>query len=621
MQFGWTSAFWWLALAAPIVLFYILKVRLRRIPVSTTFFWEQVYHEKNPRSIWQKLRHLLSLLLQLLFLLLVVLALADPYLLSDWMQPRRVVLIIDQSASMQAADVNPTRLDAAKNKARQIIDALRWRDDMAIISAGSVPKVEIGLTSHQRTLRKILDQIPPSDGPGSLQGSVDIAQRLIAEHPNAEIHLLTDHEFGESLTPEIKKLLSVQRVGESTDNVGITNFQVRRSIIDPIGFQILIEVSNFSESDVECRLNIDLGEDIVDVVPLKLTPDEVWSDVLDHATALGGELVATLDHDDILLVDNTARALLPKREMQPVLLSSDANLFLRTVFESIPYVEVQKVPAEGVKTPAKAVTVFHRDVPEELPAGPVIVIDPQGNTDLFSIGAELENPLAVEQDDESELMNHVKLQNVNFPGAKKLEFQDGSQVLVKSLDGDPLFASIEHDNGKVLVLSVDLNQGDLPLRTAFPIMISNALSWFQGEKGEWNEAYGTGQIVTFSLLDNDDESTELLFVSPSGEEFPIPDELEETTLGPLEEAGVWQLIERTPPAKEKGEPSDEIVRQFACNLNSVEESRLLQDEVTTEEDSLIAAGLGSRPIWFYLSVLAFLIISTEWYLYQRRWVS
>lgn len=621
MQFGWTSAFWWLALAAPIVLFYILKVRLRRIPVSTTYFWEQVYHEKNPRSIWQKLRHLLSLLLQLLFLLLVVLALADPSLTSDWMQPRRVVLIVDQSASMQAADVNPTRLDAAKAKGLRIIDALRWRDDMAIISAGSVPTVEIGLTSHQRTLRNKLDEIGPTDGPGSLEEAVDIAQRLISGHPNAEIHLLTDHEFGEELSPELKELLSVHRVGESTDNVGITNFQVRRSIIDPIGFQILIEVSNFSESDVECRLNIDLGEDIVDVVPLKLTPGEVWRDVLDHATALGGELVATLDRDDILSVDNTARALLPKREMQPVLLSSDANLFLRTVFEAIPYVVLQPVPAQGKQAPANSVAVFHRDLPQELPAGPVIVIDPQGNTNLFSVGEELENPLAVEQDAESELMTHVKLQNVNFPGAQKIELQDNAQVLVKSLDGDPLFAAIEHENGKVLVLTVDLNQGDLPLRTAFPIMISNALSWFQGEKGEWNEAYATGEIVTFPLQDNDDEQTQLVFVSPSGREFPIPGELVETTLGPLEEAGIWKLIERTPSENSQDEPTDEIVRQFACNLDSVVESRLLQEEVTAEEASMLAAGLGSRPMWFYLSALAFVMMASEWYLYQRRWIS
>ena len=59
-------------LAVPIVIFYILKIRLRRVPVSTVIFWRQIFEEKKPRSIWQKLRHLVSLLIQLVLLFLLV---------------------------------------------------------------------------------------------------------------------------------------------------------------------------------------------------------------------------------------------------------------------------------------------------------------------------------------------------------------------------------------------------------------------------------------------------------------------------------------------------------------------------------------------------------------------
>ena len=55
----------WAALAVPIVVFYILKIRLRQVPVSTTIFWQQIYDEKRPRSLWQILRHLISLLMQI----------------------------------------------------------------------------------------------------------------------------------------------------------------------------------------------------------------------------------------------------------------------------------------------------------------------------------------------------------------------------------------------------------------------------------------------------------------------------------------------------------------------------------------------------------------------------
>ena len=79
------------ALAVPIIVFYILKIRLRRVPVSTLMFWQQIFEEKKPRSIWQRLRHLLSLLLQLAFLGFLVFALADPIFRWQQARARRVV--------------------------------------------------------------------------------------------------------------------------------------------------------------------------------------------------------------------------------------------------------------------------------------------------------------------------------------------------------------------------------------------------------------------------------------------------------------------------------------------------------------------------------------------------
>ena len=80
MSFLHLNAFLLAALVAPIVIFYILKIRLRRVPVLTLLFWRQIFEEKKPRSLWQKLRHLVSLLLQLAFLGLLVFALAEPLL-------------------------------------------------------------------------------------------------------------------------------------------------------------------------------------------------------------------------------------------------------------------------------------------------------------------------------------------------------------------------------------------------------------------------------------------------------------------------------------------------------------------------------------------------------------
>src|SRR6185295_13913901 len=108
MSFATPFALAWAALTVPIVVFYILKIRLRRVPVSTTIFWRQIFDEKQPRSLWQQLRHWLSLLVQLVLLALLVGALADPYFSWEFFQARRRVLVVDNSASMSATDVTPT---------------------------------------------------------------------------------------------------------------------------------------------------------------------------------------------------------------------------------------------------------------------------------------------------------------------------------------------------------------------------------------------------------------------------------------------------------------------------------------------------------------------------------
>src|SRR3954451_11633493 len=165
MSLANTSALLWALLAVPIVIFYILKIRLKRVPVSTVIFWRQIFDEKKPRSLWQRLRHLISLLVQIALLLLLVFALAEPFFSWEVLNARRVILVVDNSASMNATDVAPSRLARAKEEAHRVIRGLRFRDEVAIVTAGAQPRVVCGLTGHQKTLHEALDGIPPTDGP------------------------------------------------------------------------------------------------------------------------------------------------------------------------------------------------------------------------------------------------------------------------------------------------------------------------------------------------------------------------------------------------------------------------------------------------------------------------
>ncbi len=104
MNFLSPLAWGWLGLALPIIALYLIRTQLERRSVSTLLFWEQIPTQSYNSALWRRLRRWLSLLLQLLFLTLIVLALTDP--LAPWQssQPSRTVFVLDPTASMTAKE-------------------------------------------------------------------------------------------------------------------------------------------------------------------------------------------------------------------------------------------------------------------------------------------------------------------------------------------------------------------------------------------------------------------------------------------------------------------------------------------------------------------------------------
>jgi hypothetical protein len=184
--------------------------------------------------------------------------------------------------------------------------------------------------------------------------------------------------------------------------------------------------------------------------------------------------------------------------------------------------------------------------------------------------------------------------------------------------------SIEQADRKLLVLSVNLSKGDLPLRTAFPIMMTNALNWFRDSRGELREAAAAGSLAEVDLgaLDSSGEAAgPLVLRAPDGTATMLPGEADKVTVGPLDQCGVWTVQREPADEGASSNGADRAQLQLACNLASSAESDLRCPLDRPEMSQAALAGLGARPIWFYLIAAAVALIVTEWFLYQRRWIS
>ena len=674
LEFASPMLAWWAALTIPIFLIYIIKVRLRRRPVSTLLFWNQLFDEKKPRAWWQQLRHWLSLLLQLAFVLLLVGALIDP--LWSWQKnsQRRIVLIVDNSASMKATEASGiTRLQSAKEIAKGLARSLRPGDEMSLVSSGGQSVVHVGLTNHARLLIDGITELPETDAPSALLPAIATAERLLKDRvERSEIIVLTDGCIEDFETIKNNPLVKIYGVGKPRENTAITRYQVRRSVMDSVGYQVLIEVTNSGLEEVKTKLELSLEDNLVDVVPITLKAGESQTRILDHTSATGGRLVAKLDSKDALLTDNSAISILPQRAPLPITLVTKGSLFLKSVLESMPLVELTITEMAPEAAPKGGLLVLDRIIPEKLPRGRLLIVDPQNNADLITVGESLEQPLVARVEKDSPLTQHIRLDNVLFPGAKQITFTRPVESLIRDPLDSPMLARMKRPGGDLWILTCNLEQSDLPLRIAFPVLIKNAIEWFQGNEGQLRPVVPTGTLAAFAIPEADQaevkgeakdadasadaqsptqgkkessvesandsaavavESSatthlrrDLHVSSPSGKSLAMTAEGDQALIGPILECGLWTVAPTNDAKTETKEGAKEMATNakvdyrwaFASNLTNRSESDLKPRGELLTADSLSVVSLGGRAIWFYLAMLGLLLVTTEWWLYQRR---
>src|SRR5262249_52395628 len=154
---------------------------------------------------------------------------------------------------------------------------------------------------HERTLRSALDSITPSDGPTRVVEAVALARRLLSGSEKLKkVVVISDGSFDQAAALAQEPDIEFITIGKKTGNWGITRLQAPRSLLDPIGYEILVEVSNASDEPASFRLELDLDNDPIDVVPMNLPAGGRSVHVFEKTSAEGGRLRASIDHKDAL---------------------------------------------------------------------------------------------------------------------------------------------------------------------------------------------------------------------------------------------------------------------------------------------------------------------------------
>ncbi|MEM1417370.1 MAG: VWA domain-containing protein, partial [Myxococcota bacterium] len=536
---------------AGVVVLYLLKLRRRRVTVPFVQLWEAVLAEKQTTRLFARLRRWLSLLIALLVVVALAMALGDPRPEAALREGRTLVVLVDASASMQSRDgasegaTERTRLEAAKVRARRLVEGLGPDDRMLVAQLAAAATPLSPLSGEPNVLRDAIDAVRPTEGTADLRAGLRLALDVLRAQPGPEIVLLSDGrlEGGFDVSEDAEDapaaegasddeespaatedtddggddtlaLLASDRLsgalaergirlafdplGRREDNVAIDAFAVRRYPLDKSQSEVLVELVNAGDADEDVELELVGDGRTVDVQRLRLAGGERIRRFFGNVSGIDARLEARLrkadGSADVLPVDDRAYAMLPKRRRARVLVVAP-GLYLQAALLLDEYLEVTEVTTEGydaVDLSAHDVVIFDSWVPPRPPTIAALYLNPASEDPTrgpFEVTGTVETPYFDVLDRRHPLLRFTALRDVNVAAALEVELQEGDRVLARDERGPPLLVRGSRGGHPFVALLFDPDASDLPLRVAWPLFLLNAIDVFVEEGAGFVSSY------------------------------------------------------------------------------------------------------------------------------------
>lgn len=641
--------------AAAITALYLLRMRRRQLVVPFAALWQRVTRESDTRRLWRRLRRLFSWLVQLVLLALLCAALADPRP-ESWLRPAQTLaIVVDRSASTAgpaADEPERTRLDLLVRRARAELAALGPTDRALVIAAGAEASVPGPLSRDAAPLLRALEGLAPGSGEADLGRALALARAALAGQPGGRILVLTDGALDEGALAALQACAATQdppcqvaRAAGPSDNLALVAFAARRYPEDRERVEVLAEVHNLGDAARDAVLEVSADGLPVGRVALSLAPGERRREVIRDVDAARTRLVATLSAGPAgeaaalgPAFDDRAFAVVPPLSPYEVVLVTDGtDLFLEAALLTMQdHVQLTGVgPAEAVGHPALAgadlviFDVADSPLPDPLPSADLILFDPARLAEAKAPvrgAAELARPFLTEQLAGHPLLAGVVLKDVNLRRGTRLVEEPGDTVLIRSL-GEPL-ALLRRDPGddarparSILAFGFDPRQTDLPLRTAFPILIANAVGFFEQSRPGFVASVPVGASRPIAAAEIGLEAAGLSAVELRG-----PEPRDEPREVPVDRAGVFRIRATEPGVyriRALGGAAAGTEVLLAVNQASAAASDLhdrLGELPTAARAGEPPAAVPVRddPLWALLLLLAVVLVALEWASYHRR---
>lgn len=369
--FLYPGALIFFALVPLLLIAYLVRERPRSVIVSSVLGYRALRGLKAERPWgWPRLDWLF--LVELLILSLVVLAMAQPYVIHQHMP---VAVVLDNSASMQAGG----RFEAAKAALER---AIPNQDEVEVTLFETAPQPhQIGADMSPSKARSAIIKATAVDAAQSTISVARMLRDIVSGHRFTQCLFATANPVSQPLPAG----LHVFKAGDPIPNYAIGSFAVGGAQFGSGALKARLALANFSLQPKTLEVAISAEGKTLTKAQAQVGAGEITS-IFFPTLAPSAVYRADLTPADAFALDNVAWAT-PATGAQIQVLFVSPTPADAAGLASLPQLSVRTLSPENYSPDAaKAdLLIFEYGVPKELPAANALLVMPPGGDDVFGL--------------------------------------------------------------------------------------------------------------------------------------------------------------------------------------------------------------------------------------------
>ncbi len=597
-----------------LILIHCLKPKAETLETSTLFLWKDALREERSGFRLQKFKSGLLLILQILIVCLVALALAKPVWTHETIKEGDRIVVVDTSASMKTRVGSSTRFDLAREKALQLVNDLPPNSRLLLVQTGMQPHLLHPFTDNRSALKDTLHNLSPVDTAGDIRSAVYFALSFYKSDRNDQIFLISDGAGKDTKSiGNLHSLLNLVTVKGGKRNIGITKFRIRRTLNDHNLFEILLEIKNFTNTSIVCPIRLELEEAVLGERTVGLKAKEKKTMIFPVAHLYPGRYKAVLDIEDDFPVDNAAYSVLKQSGTVSVLLISKGNYFIEKLLQTFPNFQVSKVDdiipgSWNDQTRRNDIVIVDGIDSPPVKEGNLLLINSFNPSVPIRKVTEIIYPEVLGWNSNHPLTANLNLDRLIIEKASVVATDNTVVPLIDS-DRTSLFYAFQKDKLRVASLGFDITRSDLPLRIAFPVLMSNVFEWLSPGKADFTEVQvKAGEPVPLFFKA---DKKKIFVRTPADSRLEYSLSSSPFIYESAHQVGIYKVT------------GGEKRQYFAVNLFDETESNIVPtfEPATSNKNPTINAiseQTAELPLWWIVLILMTALVMVEWFFWLPR---